>query len=286
MKRILMTGSTGFLGSHLKVALEVAGHRVIALARTSRVSAFVNEVDVVIHLAAQTEVGRAQRDPIETFDGNIRGTWEVLEAARKVNRKLRVIVASSDKAYGEGDGTRYRECDALRGGAPYETSKACADLIAQSYLEAFGMDIAITRCGNLYGPGRINWTTIIPGTIKSILQGERPIIRSDGRPVRDYVYIDDAVQGYLRLVHGYERGIFNFGSGTGTSVIELVKKICVMMKWEGGVEVQNIAKSELLYQVLDPRHTLNTLLWNTMVDLDLGLSKCIDWYTDYFRRSA
>src|SRR5712692_1915716 len=226
-RRVLVTGASGLLGGWLVEGLLARGAHVVAIVRdgvprsrlireriVERVDVasgdvadylFVErvlaeyEVECVFHLAAQAIVGIANRAPLSTFETNIKGTWNVLEAARRVPTVRRVVVASSDKAYGDHDTLPYDETAPLLGRHPYDVSKSAADLIAQSYWHTFGLRVAVTRCGNLFGGGDLNWNRIVPGTIRSALRGERPIIRSDGRFVRDYLYVEDAVEAYLRM---------------------------------------------------------------------------------------
>ncbi len=175
-------------------------------------------VDTVIHLAAQTLVGPAVADPVDTFEHNVAGTWSVLEACRTTVGVARIVVASSDKAYGDAGGREYTEQMALQPRAPYDTSKAAADLLGQSYAHTYELPVAISRCANLYGEGDRNWSRIIPGTIRSVLAGSRPVIRSDGSPVRDYLYVGDASTGVIALADavgvasGTARPAFNFSA--------------------------------------------------------------------------
>ncbi len=185
----------------------------------------------MIHLAAQTLVGPAIEDPVDTFSKNIEGTWSVLEACRSVNTVERIVVASSDKAYGDASGRPYREEAALRARHPYDTSKAVTDMLAQTYAFTYGLPVAITRCGNLYGGGDLNWSRIVPGTIRSVLEGESPVIRSDGTFVRDYLYVRDAAAGVLVLAEAVgdrpelAGTAFNFAAGARLSVIDIVRRI-------------------------------------------------------------
>ena len=222
-----VTGATGLLGSWLTTRLVDLGSDVTCLVRDwvpqsllmrsgnlDRVKIVRGdlcdqsllewtlgeyETATVFHLAAQTIVGIANRNPVGTFESNIRGTWCLLEACRRSPQVREIIVASSDKAYGEHEKLPYDEEAPLRGRYPYDASKACADLVTQSYAATFALPVAITRCGNLYGGGDLNWNRIIPGTIRSVLRGEQPIIRSDGRSVRDYFFVEDGVAAYLLL---------------------------------------------------------------------------------------
>ena len=257
---VLVTGAAGFLGgavsrqllskgaavAGLDIAWDGPGRAlaaeslrridgdVRAVARVARV-ARESRADTVIHLAAQTLVGPAVEDPADTFSHNIEGSWSVLEACRANPGVTAVVVASSDKAYGDWAGRPYREDMALRAKHPYDVSKAAADLLAQSYAATYGVPVGITRCGNLYGGGDLNWSRLVPGTIRSALENERPIIRSDGTPVRDYLYVDDAADGVLQLAahirentdaHGQA---FNFAGRDRLAALAVTERILEMM---------------------------------------------------------
>lgn len=245
------------------------------------------EVETVIHLAAQTIVSIAHRNPASTFQTNIAGTWALLEACRRSPRVQQIVLASSDKAYGEVEGAQYHEKMPLRGRHPYDVSKSCADLIAQSYAATYGLPIAITRCGNLYGGGDLNWNRIVPGTIRAILQGRQPVIRSDGQYVRDYFYVEDAAAVYILLaerlatdprVHGEA---FNFSNETPITVLELVYTICRLMCSEQEPEVRNEAAYEIRYQSLSSEKARKVLGWQPHYSLEKGLQKTIAWYKAY-----
>ena len=224
---VLVTGATGLVGAWLTRRLIESGADVVALVRDwvpqcefvragliERVKVVRGDIcdrdclertigefetDTVIHLAAQTIVGIANRNPVSTFESNIQGTWNLLEACRRSPVVKSVVVASSDKAYGHQDVLPYGEDTPLAGRHPYDVSKSCADLIAQAYAVSFGTPVAVTRCGNFYGGGDLNWNRIVPGTIRSVLRGERPVIRSDGEYIRDYFYVEDGAAAYLLL---------------------------------------------------------------------------------------
>lgn len=296
--RVLVTGASGFLGQHLTAALWRRGDYALALVRDMVVPPNIasgtihggyeqveraiaeREIDAVVHLAAQTQVSTAVADPTGTWESNVAGTWRVLEACRR-QRVRRVIVASSDKVYGERV-EPYREVHRLKAGGVYATSKVCADMIAQAYFEEYGMNISITRCGNLYGPGHTNWSTLIPGVTRSFLRGEQPRLRSSGRTKRDFLHVSDAVAGYLKLLDGDSSGhIYNFGTGVGSTPLEVVELIRQavgsdlepVFTYEEGLEIQeqvldaSLAKTELGWE---PRHTLAT-----------GLDDTIKWYRCY-----
>ena len=215
------------------------------------------EIDTAIHLAAQTIVPIANRNPISTFETNIAGTWNLLEACRRSPCIRQVVVASSDKAYGDQDVLPYDENTALRGRHPYDVSKSAADLIAQTYAASYGLPVAITRCGNFYGGGDLNWNRIVPGTIRSVLRRQPPVIRSDGNFVRDYFYVEDGAAAYMRLAEGLAthpelRGeAFNFSYGNQMTVLELVRRILALMGSELQPEIRNEAVNEIRKQYLN-----------------------------------
>jgi CDP-glucose 4,6-dehydratase len=246
------------------------------------------EIDSVFHLGAQTIVGTASRSAVSTFETNIRGTWSLLEAAKTCSRLVkRVVVASSDKAYGHHSQLPYTEDVPLQGRFPYDASKSCADLIALSYFHTYRLPVAITRCGNLFGGGDLNFSRIIPGTIRSVLRGQPPIIRSDGRFIRDYFYVRDAVGAYLRLaerVPEFAGEAFNFGNSTPISVLSLVRQILHLMQAESAEPViLNEASQEIFQQYLDCSKARRLLEWSPRFDLDQGLQETIAWYTAYFQ---
>jgi len=243
---------------------------------------------VVFHLGAQTLVGVGLNAPLLTLESNVRGTWNVLEATRRQSRTVeRLVLASSDKAYGQSDHP-YVEDDPLRASSPYDVSKAAGDLIAQSYHATYGLPVCIVRCGNIYGGGDLNWSRIVPGTIRSFLKREAPEIRSDGTYVRDYIYVADVVAAYLDVAEGLGRPevvgqAFNFASGAQVSVLEMVKAIAKLM---GGGElpeprVLNIAKNGIKEQRLSTEKAQRVLGWKAKVALDEGLRSTIDWYRSY-----
>ena len=193
------------------------------------------EIDTVFHLAAQTIVGIANRNPVSTFEANIQGTWSVLEACRRSPAVKQVVLASSDKAYGDQEHLPYDEDTPLQGRHPYDVSKSCADLIAHTYAVSYGLPVAITRCGNFYGGGDLNWNRIVPGTIRSVLRGQRPVIRSDGKFVRDYFYVEDGANAYMVLAEALARRpdlrgeAFNFSNEIQVTVLDLVQAILQKM---------------------------------------------------------
>jgi CDP-glucose 4,6-dehydratase len=246
------------------------------------------EVDTVIHLAAQTIVGVANRNPISTFESNIAGTWRLLEASRRSPLVAQIVMASSDKAYGDQPTLPYTEATALEGRHPYDVSKSCADLIAQSYAATYGTPVVITRCGNFFGGGDLNWSRIVPGTIRSVLRGQSPVIRSDGTSLRDYFYVEDGAAAYLLLAERLARDpsmrgqAFNFSNETPVTVIDLVDRILRMMGSRFTPEVRHDAPNEIPEQFLDATKARTMLGWRPVFTLDAGLRRTIDWYRTAF----
>ena len=245
------------------------------------------EMDTIFHLGAQTIVGSANRSPIGTFESNIKGTWNLLEAARSSKLIERIIIASSDKAYGEQEKLPYTEDMPLKGRHVYDVSKSCADLVAQSYYYTYGLPIGITRCGNFYGGGDLNFNRLIPGTTKSVLNNERPVIRSDGKYIRDYIYILDAVEAYLLLAEKLDnpaiRGTFNFSNESQVTVLDVVKMILKLMNREDLEPlILNEAKGEIKHQYLSAGKAREMLGWKPKYDLEKGLKETIEWYKKFF----
>jgi CDP-glucose 4,6-dehydratase len=246
------------------------------------------EIDTVFHLAAQTIVGIANRNPVSTFETNVRGTWTLLEACRRSPLARQIVFASSDKAYGEHDHLPYSEATPLQGRHPYDVSKSCADLIAQACARTYGLPVAITRCGNLYGGGDLNWNRIVPGTIRSALRGDRPVIRSDGKSVRDYLYVEDGVSAYLCLAEALaaDRALagaaFNFGHNQPLCVLDLVRRIqeaCGRPDLEPDVRAE--ATNEIPAQYLDATRAREVLGWKPEFSLEEGLRRTAAWYRDF-----
>jgi len=251
-----------------------------------------HEVDTVIHLAAQTIVGIANRNPASTFETNVGGTWSLLEACRRSPTVKQIVTASSDKAYGSHDQLPYDENAPLQGRYPYDVSKSAADLIAQSYAVTYGLPVAITRCGNFYGGGDLNWNRIVPGTIRSVIRGERPIIRSDGTYVRDYFYVEDGAASYLTLAEGLSRKAelrgesFNFSTEHPMTVTELVDRVLKLMGADVKAEIRNEATNEIRAQYLSADKAHRLLDWAPLYTMEEGLTRTITWYRDFFRRAA
>jgi CDP-glucose 4,6-dehydratase len=246
------------------------------------------EIDTVLHLAAQTIVTIANRNPVTTFESNIGGTWALLDACRRSPKVKQIVLASSDKAYGDQIQLPYDEETPLQGQHPYDVSKSCADLIAHSYAVSFGLPVAITRCGNFYGGGDLNWNRIIPGTIRSVLRGQQPIIRSDGLFIRDYFYVEDGAAAYMLLAEKLAenpdlRGeAFNFSNELQVTVIDLVKKILKKMNTALSPVVLNETSNEIRHQYLSAKKAHEVLGWRPMFSLDQGLERTLEWYTKYF----
>jgi CDP-glucose 4,6-dehydratase len=312
---VLVTGVTGLLGGWLTHALLERNARVVGLVRDSVPGTLLTrsgdetriaivrgdirdqellertmgeyEVRSVFHLAAQTIVGVANRNPVGTFESNVRGTWCLLEAARRSPTVSDVVVASSDKAYGIHDKLPYAEDAPLQGRFPYDASKSCADLIAQSYAASYDLPVCVTRCGNLFGGGDLNWNRVVPGTVRSLLYGERPVVRSDGQYVRDYLYAEDAALAYLTTAenlsarHELRGHAFNFSTESPLTVLEIVDRIRhLMQRTDLAPDVRNEARNEIPKQYLDATKARTTLSWQPHFGLDQGLSRTIAWYRD------
>ena len=320
-RNVFVTGATGLLGSWLTAELLNRGANPVCLVRdwvpdseaaTSGTLAKCRlvrgeledfdlllramneyEVDTVFHLGAQTIVGTASRSALSTFESNIRGTWMLLEAARQLTPRIeRVIVASSDKAYGAHLQLPYREDTPLIGRFPYDVSKSCADLISQSYYHSFRLPVAVTRCGNLYGGGDLNFNRLIPGTIRSALRDESPIIRSDGTFIRDYFFVADAVDAYLQLAErvpgdGFTGEAFNFGTETPLSVIDVANHILnVMGKPHLELTILGQATNEIPRQYLDCTKARALMNWRPNHDFDSSLALTIEWYSQWMASRA
>ena len=246
------------------------------------------EIDTVIHLAAQTIVPIANRNPVSTFDTNIQGTWSLLEACRRTPTIKQVVLASSDKAYGEHETLPYTEATPLQGQHPYDVSKSCADLIGQTYARTYEVPVVITRCGNFYGGGDLNWNRIVPGTIRSVLRNQRPVIRSDGKSVRDYLYVEDGAAAYILLAEKLNANpnlsgqAFNFSTETPLSVLQLVNKVLALMDSKLEPEILNQASNEIRNQYLSAAKARDELNWHPLYEMEQGLQRTIDWYRNFF----
>jgi CDP-glucose 4,6-dehydratase len=247
------------------------------------------EIDTVIHLAAQTIVTIANRNPISTFESNIAGTWNLLEACRRSPRVKQIVVASSDKAYGDQEKLPYEESTPLQGQHPYDVSKSCADLITHTYAISFSSPVAITRCGNFYGGGDLNWNRIIPGTIRSILRGQPPIIRSDGEYIRDYFYVEDGAAAYMLLAEQLaarpelKGQAFNFSNEIQVTVRQIVRRILELMKSPLEPDIRNETSNEIRHQYLSAEKARRELNWHPLFTLESGLEKAINWYREFLR---
>ncbi|MBN2239564.1 MAG: GDP-mannose 4,6-dehydratase [Dehalococcoidales bacterium] len=245
------------------------------------------EIDTVFHLAAQTIVGIANRNPLSTFETNIRGTWMLMEACRNSPKIRSIVVASSDKAYGDQEILPYNEDTPLQGHYPYDVSKSCADLITQSYFYTYKLPVAITRCGNFYGGGDLNWNRIVPGTIRSILRGQQPVIRSNGKYIRDYFYIEDGALAYILLAQklpdnpDIQGEAFNFSTEKPISVLDLVATIIKLMDSNQEPLVKNEASNEILEQFLSATKAREVLGWYPQYEIESGMQKTISWYRDF-----
>jgi len=247
------------------------------------------EIDTVIHLAAQTIVTIANRNPVSTFETNIKGTWALLEACRRSPKVKQIVMASSDKAYGDQPILPYNEDTPLNGKHPYDVSKSCSDLISQAYAETYNLPIAVTRCGNFYGGGDLNWNRIVPGTIRSVLRGQRPVVRSDGKYVRDYFYVEDGAAAYTLLAEqlhndsGLRGQAFNFSNEIRVTVIELVDKILELMGSNLKPEILNETTNEIREQYLSAEKAKQRLDWRPLFSLEEGLRRTIDWYKSFLQ---
>ena len=314
-RNVFVTGCTGLLGSWLTRSLVKKNANVVGLIRDwvpksnlicSGFDDNINtvrgeiedyfllervmneyEIDTVFHLAAQTIVTIANRNPISTFKANIEGTWNVLEACRRAPLVKRVVVASSDKAYGDQDTLPYDENASLEGRHPYDVSKSCADLLCKAYFETYGLPVCVTRCGNFYGGGDLNFNRIVPGTIRSILNYERPVIRSDGTFLRDYFYIEDGAASYMILaekmddkqIHGEA---FNFSTEHPLTVLEMVEKILQTMGSDLKPIILDQAKNEIKDQYLSAQKARNLLNWHPSFTTEEGLRRTVEWYREHF----
>jgi CDP-glucose 4,6-dehydratase len=318
---VLVTGATGLLGSALTRLLVEVGAQVVCLVRDwvpqselvrsgllERVRVVRGdlvdqdtlervlgeyEIDTVMHLAAQTIVAIANRNPSATLDVNIRGTWLLLEACRRSPAVKQIIVASSDKAYGAQAKLPYSEDTPLEGRHPYDVSKSCADLITQMYATTYGLPVCITRCGNFYGPGDLNWNRIVPGTFRSALLGERPVVRSDGRFVRDYIFVDDGAAAYMDTAKALaERRdlagqAFNFSNEEPLTVMQIVERILKTVgRADLAPEVRNEASHEIREQFLSAKKAKQTLDWRPRFSFDQGLERTSEWYRKILKEGA
>jgi len=313
-RNVFVTGCTGFLGRYLIKELTKSGANITGLIRGKGLDSSTfqeefcskinvvhgrledlsviqealkkNAIDTVFHVAAQSIVGTANQNPLQTFETNIRGTWNVLEACRHHPVK-RVIIASSEKSYGNHSSLPLDESFPLQGRYPYDVSKSCADLITQTYFYTYQLPVCITRFGNVFGDGDLNFNRIIPQVIRSIIHHESPVIKSDGTFVRDYLYVEDAIHAMMLLAEKIEElGIagepFNFSNENPLSVLEVVTKILNGMDSDLQPIILNLATNETQRQYLSAKKARDILGWKPIFDFDTGLKRTIDWYKEYF----
>lgn len=319
-RRVLVTGASGFLGGWLVRALIEKGADLVCPVRDwvpasqlirSGLAEKINlvrgdivnpgliertlgeyEAQTVFHLAAQTIVPIANRNPLSTFESNIKGTWCLLEACRRSPLVEQVVLASSDKAYGEHESLPYREEMPLQGDYPYDVSKSCADLIAQSYYSSYGLPVAITRCANFFGGGDLNWNRLVPGTIRAVLRGENPVIRSDGKFVRDYLYIEDGALAYMMLAEKMAKDVklhgqaFNISNEVQLTVLELVELILKVMGSSLKPEVRSEASNEIRHQYLSVEKARRFLGWTPQYDLEEALRLTVEWYRGFLESAS
>jgi CDP-glucose 4,6-dehydratase len=317
-RNVLVTGSSGFLGSWMVNELHARGAFVVGLVRDQpgrattaelihalpdfvvhgRLEDYeclkraVNEyeIDCVMHLGAQPIVGTAHRDPRATFEANIRGTWNLLEACREISTVKRIVIASSDKAYGTAERLPYDETMPLLGRHPYDVSKSCADMIAQAYFETYRLPVTITRAANFYGGGDLNFNRIVPGTIRSVLSGKPPVLRSDGTMVRDYIYVRDIVLAYLRLAEAMDDERFwgeayNFSVETPMTVLQITEKVLEAMgRTDVAPVILNEVKGEIPTQFLSAAKARGELGWSPRYTLEEALRETVAWYEAYLAK--
>ncbi len=316
-KNVFVTGSDGFIGSWIAKELVEKKANVTVLVRDMKKEACFDlhgirsklnivqgdlvdlqvmerafaqyQAEFVFHLAAQALVGIANKSPLSTFESNIKGTWNLLEACRKNDSVKGIVVASSDKAYGVQDKLPYTEDSPLLGLFPYDASKACADILARSYFETYGLSGAVTRNANTYGGADMNFSRIVPDAVSCLIKDKEFLIRSDGKPQRDYMYVKDAVNGYLVLAQNLQKKevkgqAFNFGTETPVTAVDLFKKTAKLFgKPNAKYRILNQSKNEIPKQFLSTKKAKNLLGWKPAYSLDEGLKETIDWYKNYYK---
>ncbi|MBU0633912.1 MAG: GDP-mannose 4,6-dehydratase [Candidatus Omnitrophica bacterium] len=314
-KRVLITGHEGFLGSWMVKTLNGSGAiitgvdivknrrgSILSFCEREKIKGVKGDIadfksmkkiidkhkpQIIFHLAAEAIVARANKSPLRTFKSNIQGTWNILEIARSNKSIQAIVMASSDKAYGSHKILPYTEEAALKGKHPYDVSKSCADLIGCTYAYTYGVPVATTRCGNIYGPGDYNFSRIVPDAIRCVLKGEKLLIRSDGKFTRDYVYVEDIVNGYILLAEKLKKlnlsgEAFNFSDEHPISVLELVGKIYKQANKIPSYQIQSRAKYEIKHQYLSSRKARKVLGWKPKYSLTMGLKNALDWYSSIF----
>jgi len=305
--KILVTGGAGFIGHHLVDRLINDGNDVVVIdnlstgrkenlnpkvrfyrvdVRGSEIPRILEEeeIRVIFHLAAQAIVDTAYKNPLETIETNVMGTTNILEACRLKESVESLIVASSDKAYGKARDLPCAENTPLKGDHPYEVSKSAADLIAQSYSRTYNLPIIVTRFGNTFGPADINFNRIIPGIFKAVIKNEELLIRSDGKMIREYIYVEDVVNGYVELSRNIERAkgeAFNFGSKDILSVVGVIERIEKILNTKVNYKILNIAKNEIPKQYLDWTKAREILNWQPEISFEKGIKESFDWYKDF-----
>lgn len=313
-KNICITGATGLLGSNLTKKLIELNANITILQRDYVAESLLiksedikkinvvrgeiedfelllrilneYEIEFVFHLGAQTIVPIANNNPLSTFDSNIKGTWNLLEACRIINKNIKIIVASTDKVYGTQEKLPYTEEMELKGIFPYDVSKICTELIAKSYSNTYELPITIIRCGNMFGPGDLNFNRIVPGCIKSAILNETLEIRSNGKFIRDYVFIDDVVDGLLKVAENIEKtknDVFNISTDNRLTVIDVVNKISQITKKEIKIKILNKAKNEIRDQYLSSEKIFKKLGWKAKNTFEEGIKKTLPWYENYFK---
>jgi CDP-glucose 4,6-dehydratase len=319
-RRVFVTGCTGLVGAETVRALLDEGAHVVGLVRdrvagselyrgglAGRIDVVRGavedyalleralaeyEVQTVFHLAAQTIVGIANRCPLSTFEANVKGTWCVLEAARRCGAPPQVVVASSDKAYGEQEVLPYTEDAPLQGRHPYDASKSCADILALTYHHTYRLPVCVTRCGNFYGGGDLNWNRLVPGTVRSVLRGQRPVLRSDGSYVRDYFYVKDGARAYLHLAECMARRpevvgqAFNFSNELQVTALEMVRTVLRLLGSDLEPDVRGEATHEIKHQYLSAAKARRLLDWRPRYGLEEALRETIAWYRAHLEGSA
>ncbi len=314
-RRVLITGFEGFLGSNLTrklvgasasiMGLDIKTYRKATLLTASdydkikvikgdvanysliRKIISTHKIEVVFHLAAEAIVGRSLENPLKTFATNVKGTWNILEASRISGHVKAVVIASSDKAYGSHENLPYTEQTPLIGRHPYDVSKSCADLIANAYFHTYDVPVCVTRCGNIFGPGDLNFSRIIPDTIRSIILNKTLVIRSDGEFTRDYVFVDDIVEGYILLAQELRKvkfagEAFNFSNENPIQVKSLVEKIYEVADEDPDYKILGQARYEIKHQYLLAEKARIMLGWRPQFNLDDALKVTINWYKNHF----